>query len=67
MKSFLPKAISALFLAISLLACQTSVTQENNTSIARSEMLLDEYLQILSRQKGAIYLMKIILKVPMIK
>ena len=41
MKSFLPKAISALFLAISLLACQTSVTQENNTSIARSEMLLD--------------------------
>ena len=41
MKSFLPKAISVLFLAISLLACQTSIPQENNTSIARSEMLLD--------------------------
>ena len=55
MKSFLPKAISALFLAISLLACQTSVTQENNTSIARSEMLLDSIFKYYQAEGGNLF------------
>lgn len=66
MKSFLPKAISALFLAISLLACQTSVTQENNTSIARSEMLLDSIFKYYQAEGGNLF-NENYHKVPMIK
>lgn len=52
MKTFISKAIGTLFLVISLLACEKPPVQENDTDIARSEMLLDsifKYYQVEGR------------------